>query len=1001
MRDDKPASRQLTGLHVPTALEDMMQRDNRAVFQWFVDTPIERIARLRPYQQRAIQESETALMKGQRALMVAMATGTGKTYTTAAQIYRLLESRFAKRILFLVDRKALAAQAVREFAAFNTPRGNKFDQEYEVYSQRFQREDFGDEHAYDPKLLPEAYLTHPDGSQTFLYVCTIQRMAINLFGREAAFGQHEGEAEDEEDASHLDIPIHAFDVIIAEECHRGYTPQDDAVWQATLRHFDAIRIGLTATPAQHTVAIFGEPVFRYGVQEAIRDGWLVDYAAVSVKSGVRLKGAFLKEGERVLYVDTETGQERLDHLEDERAFSTEDIERRITAPDSNRKIIEEIARYAREHQEQTGHFPKILIFAVNDLAHTSHADNLVRLCREVFGEGDAFVQKITGNKNVDRPLRRIREFRNRPEPKIVVTVDMLSTGVDIPALEFIVFLRPVKSRILWEQMLGRGTRRCDDLSPPKSHFTVFDCFDGSLIEYFKGATGFEMVPNRARPVAIAEIIENIWQNVERDYNVRRLTRRLRRIEKDMSGEARDMFARFIEDGDMGCYAEELPARLKRDFAGTMKLLRDPAFQNLLENYPRAKRSFIVAEEFQDQVSSEYKFRVGDEHTGFRFQPGDVLYGRLRPYLNKVWQADRSGVCSSEFIVFPASEKIAGEYLAYLLRDSKFLAFTSDLNRGDRPRISFSQFADFEFPVPAPDEQRRIAKQLDRIASRLDDTKARLDTLPLTLKRFRMAILTAACSGRLTADWRKTHGDETAKQLLNKIMDIRLATAARESDRRKINEFHETYPPSLGGDVGLPTSWMATHIGTIGQVCNGSTPSRKNADFWAGIIPWVSSGEVQNCRIAETREGISQKGYNNNSVRLFPTGTVLIAMIGEGKTRGQSAILDIEACINQNIAAVVIDHGFIDPGYLWYWFQGQYEANRQAGSGSGPQALNCQRVRELPFNLPPLAEQAEIVRRVEALLKQADAIEARYRQARAFVDKLMPAALANAFRGELL
>jgi type I restriction enzyme S subunit len=388
-------------------------------------------------------------------------------------------------------------------------------------------------------------------------------------------------------------------------------------------------------------------------------------------------------------------------------------------------------------------------------------------------------------------------------------------------------------------------------------------------------------------------------------------------------------------------------------------------------------------------------------TGFRFQRGDVLYGRLRPYLNKVWRADQSGICSSEFIVFPASEKIAGEYLAHLLRDSKFLEFACDLNRGDRPRISFGQFANFEFPVPILDEQRRIAKQLDRIASRLDDTKARLDTIPATLKRFRMAVLAAACSGRLTADWRSAHGSEVADRLLEKIFDVRIAAATRESDRRKLKEFLEAFPASPWDGMDLPQSWVATCIGAIGQVCNGSTPSRKVADFWAGEIPWVSSGEVQNHRIASTRERISQVGYNNSSVRMLPAGTVLIAMIGEGKTRGQSAILDIEACINQNIAAVVIDHGFVEPGYLWYWFQGQYEANRQAGSGSGPQALNCQHVRELPFNLPPLAEQSEIVRRVEALLKQADAIAVRYQKARTFVDKLMPAALAKAFRGELL
>src|SRR5262249_39666816 len=151
--------------------------------------------------------------------------------------------------------------------------------------------------------------------------------------------------------------------------------------------------------------------------------------------------------------------------------------------DSNRKIIQEISKFAYEHEDKTGRFPKILIFAANDLPHTSHADQLVKLCREVFNRGDDFVKKITGNPNVDRPLQRIREFRNRPNPRIVVTVDMLSTGVDIPDLEFIVFLRPVKSRILWEQMLGRGTRRSQNF--PKTHFTVFDCFGGTLIQYFK------------------------------------------------------------------------------------------------------------------------------------------------------------------------------------------------------------------------------------------------------------------------------------------------------------------------------------------------------------------------------------------------------------------------------------------------------------------------------------------------------------------------------------
>ena len=189
-----------------------------------------------------------------------------------------------------------------------------------------------------------------------------------------------------------------------------------------------------------------------------------------------MHGIFLKEGEEVGIVDSQTGTKKLDFVEDKRQFDATEVEAKITSPDSNRKILEEIKKYAADHEERYGRFPKTLIFAANDLPHTSHADHLVDIARDVFGRGDSFVAKITGSPTVDRPLQRIREFRNRQQPGIVVTVDMLTTGVDIPDLEFIVFLRPVKSRILFEQMLGRGTRKGEHF-PDKSHFVVFDCFD--------------------------------------------------------------------------------------------------------------------------------------------------------------------------------------------------------------------------------------------------------------------------------------------------------------------------------------------------------------------------------------------------------------------------------------------------------------------------------------------------------------------------------------------
>ena len=553
VRSSGNLSRQIYAFPTPEALNDLLTNPKDAALRWLVTTPIN-TPWLRDYQKDAIKAYEDAVDNGKRQILLAMATGTGKTFTTVNLVYRMLASKYAKRILFLVDRKSLAAQAVTAFASFDTPRNIKFKDEYELYSQRFKREDFEDE-TYDPNVLPNSYLTNPDNSKTFLYVCTIQRMAINLYGRAAAFGE-EAEGDDESDAEVLSIPSHAFDLIIADECHRGYTSKETNVWRNVLNHFDAIKVGLTATPASHTVAYFGKPIFNYPLQRAIDEGYLVDYDAVAIDSKVLMNGAFIKEGEQVGIVDTETGRELIDEMPDEREFTTTEIEEKITAPDTNEKIVAELKKYTDEFETEYGRFPKTLIFACNDIQHISHADRLVSLCKSIFNRGDDFVAKITGSPNVDRPLKKIKQFRNRPNPKIVVTVDMLSTGVDIPSLEFIVFLRPVKSRILWEQMLGRGTRKCDDIG--KSHFVIFDCFNGTLIKYFKNASyNFKIDPPGTETLTIKELIDKIYNNEDRYGNAKRLAKRLHRIEKQMSGRAREKFATYIPDGDMGQFAEHV------------------------------------------------------------------------------------------------------------------------------------------------------------------------------------------------------------------------------------------------------------------------------------------------------------------------------------------------------------------------------------------------------------------------------------------------------------
>ena len=617
VRHNLERSRQIEDFHTPAALLERLTLDFDADCLSLSTAPNNH-PRLRPYQIEANTATEKAIIDRKRQMLVAMATGTGKTFTTVNQAYRLMKSGVGRRVLFLVDRRAPAAQAVRAFASFEPEPGLKFDKIYEVYSQRFKREDFDEDEPFDPKVLPASYLLTPQSGHAFVYVCTIQRMAINLFGGGAAFGLGEEETDDE--ADQLDIPIHAFDVIIADECHRGYTSSELSVWCGTLEHFDAIKIGLTATPAAHTKAYFNEVVYRYEYERAVREDFLVDFDAVTVKSNIRLQGLFLKEGEQVQLIDPGSGAAQLDLLEDERQFDTTEIERKVTAPESNRKIIEKIKKYALEHEHKYGRYPKTLIFAVNDIPHTSHADQLVTLCRDVFGRGESFVQKITGSPTVDRPLQRIREFRNRPNPTIVVTVDMLSTGVDIPDLGFIVFLRPVKSRILFEQMLGRGTRQGERF-PDKSHFTVFDCFDGSLLEYFRTASAFTREPPEKPSRTFQEIINDIWQNRDRDYNTRCLVKRLQRIDKEMSGDARELFAAFIQDGDVSRFAKDLPALLATNFTGTMTVLRDENLQNLLVNYPLPPRRFVIAPEAQDDVSSTWLIRDG---AGQEHKPEDYL-----------------------------------------------------------------------------------------------------------------------------------------------------------------------------------------------------------------------------------------------------------------------------------------------------------------------------------------------------------------------------------------
>lgn len=328
--------------------------------------------------------------------------------------------------------------------------------------------------------------------------------------------------------------------------------------------------------------------------------------------------------------------------------------------------------------------------------------------------------------------------------------------------------------------------------------------------------------------------------------------------------------------------------------------------------------------------------------------------------------------------FYSREPLMNEWLALFLRMSAHELLASSRRDGTTVQsVQYPLLKDMELPVPPLEERHKIIGRVEDALTKQASIPLHLSAARRAIERFRQAVLAAACSGRLTADWRETNRYFVSRDLV--------ATA----------------PSDALEDREVPESWTIARIDDIGTVQLGGTPSRKRADYWDGDFPWVSSGEVANCRIASTRETISDIGLAGSSAKLYPVGTVLIAMIGEGKTRGQAAILDIEAATNQNAAGIHADRRFIDPEYLWRWALAEYETTRAAGTGGNQPALSKQRVSDLFVPVPPLAEQAEIVRRIDVMLTLVDGLCWRIDVATQRVSEGSQAVLARAFRGEFL
>ena len=320
------------------------------------------------------------------------------------------------------------------------------------------------------------------------------------------------------------------------------------------------------------------------------------------------------------------------------------------------------------------------------------------------------------------------------------------------------------------------------------------------------------------------------------------------------------------------------------------------------------------------------------------------------------------------------------------------------------RVPVAWLSEAPLPLPPLAEQRRIVAEIETQFTRLDASVAALRRAQANLKRYRASVLKDACEGRLVpteAELARSEGREyePAAVLLERILAER--RARWESQEKRRGKYKEPSAPDTSAQSELPEGWVWSSLGQCFDVCVGATPRRTREDYWNGEIAWVSSGEVSFNRIAETRETITVEGLRNTSTDIHPLGTVLLGMIGEGKTRGQVSILDIPACNSQNSAAIRVSEAGTSAEYVFYYLWGQYRETRQIGSGNNQPALNKTRVQEIPLPLPPLDEQRRIVGEVERRLSVVQQAEATAQTSLARAERLRQSILKQAFSGSLV
>lgn len=529
-------ARPMVGWPTPAGLEDLF-RQNIPAANAVLAKEAPNYLNLRYYQLEAVTAVEKAIAQGQREALVAMATGTGKTRTCIGLLYRLCKAGRFRRVLFLVDRTALGEQTADALKDFRLEQHQSFTDIYEV-------KQLGD-------VQPNR--------ETRLHIATIQGMIKRLLFP----------AEDATPPS-----VDQYDCIVVDECHRGYNLDREmsdteltfrseadyiSQYSRVLDYFDAVRIGLTATPALHTTELFGAPVYTYSYRQAVIDGYLIDHEPpVRIVTALAEDGITWKPGEVVEIIDGATGEVNTFNLPDELSLDIDDFNKRVITESFNRVVCAALAEHI--DPDLPG---KTLIFCATD----NHSDMVVDLLKAAFAAKygsveDGAVVKITGQ--ADKPLGLLRHFKNERLPKIAVTVDLLTTGVDIPPIVNLVFIRRVRSRILYEQMLGRATRLCDEIG--KEYFHVYDAVD--MYSIIEAVSTMKPVASGAN-ISFSQLLEELSEagsDPMRKTILDQFLTKFHRCKRHITGEALEKFT-ALTGGDAEAFVQTIksasPAEAQR------------------------------------------------------------------------------------------------------------------------------------------------------------------------------------------------------------------------------------------------------------------------------------------------------------------------------------------------------------------------------------------------------------------------------------------------------